>query len=138
MEVADSIVLINEGRVEQVGEPDDLYDHPANDFVMGFLGEVATLNGVTLRPHDIEVSLAPVLAGGVSGLVTRVMRVGFEVRILVHTEDGAEVPVILTRHQARVLALTEGMPVWLTPANGATVIPRMAAGAAVGEPVGRW
>ena len=43
IEVADEIVVINEGRVEQVGTPDELYDEPANDFVMGFLGEVTNL-----------------------------------------------------------------------------------------------
>ena len=48
LEVADEIVVINEGRVEQIGSPDELYDEPANDFVMGFLGEVTTLE----RPPD--------------------------------------------------------------------------------------
>ncbi|HQR26258.1 MAG TPA: sulfate ABC transporter ATP-binding protein [Nocardioides sp.] len=130
MEVSDSIVVINEGRVEQIGDPDELYDRPANDFVMGFLGEVTTLNGVRLRPHDIEVSTTPVLAGGVPGVVERVMRVGFEVRVVVHTEDGADVAVVLTRHQARSLEVAEGTTVWLTPATGATVIPAMAAAGA--------
>src|ERR1044071_5004938 len=46
LEVADEIVVINQGRVEQVGTPDDLYDKPANDFVMSFLGPVTTLNGM--------------------------------------------------------------------------------------------
>ena len=50
MEVADEIVVINEGRVEQVGTPDQLYDEPANDFVMGFLGEITTLNGRDAAP----------------------------------------------------------------------------------------
>src|SRR5688572_30060698 len=57
LEVADEIVVINDGRVEQVGSPDDLYDRPANDFVMSFLGEVTNLGGVRLRPHDIELSV---------------------------------------------------------------------------------
>jgi len=127
MEVADSIVVINEGRVEQIGDPDELYDHPANDFVMGFLGEVTTLNGVTLRPHDIDVSATPSLAGGVQGVVARVARVGFEVRLHVHNEDGTDVPAVVTRSQARRLGVYEGMHVWLTPASGAAVIPRMEA-----------
>ena len=59
MEVADEIVVINEGRVEQIGTPDQLYDKPANDFVMGFLGQVTRLGDVQLRPHDIEVSTTP-------------------------------------------------------------------------------
>ena len=55
LEVADEIVVINEGRVEQVGTPDDLYDRPANDFVMSFLGSVARLGGQLVRPHDIAL-----------------------------------------------------------------------------------
>src|SRR3954447_10217913 len=78
LEVADEIVVINEGRVEQVGSPDDLYDHPANDFVMRFLGETTDLAGQTVRPHDIEVSMDPGLLGATPGKVTRVLRVGFE------------------------------------------------------------
>ncbi len=68
LEVADEIVVINEGRVEQIGTPDDLYDRPANDFVMSFLGEVTKLGDVTLRPHDMDVSVTPQLAGAVEGV----------------------------------------------------------------------
>ena len=50
LEVADEIVVINEGRVEQIGTPDQLYDEPANDFVMSFLGEVTQLGGVVAPP----------------------------------------------------------------------------------------
>ena len=56
LEVADEIVVINEGRVEQIGSPDELYDKPANDFVMGFLGEVTHINGHPVRPHDVDIS----------------------------------------------------------------------------------
>src|SRR3954466_6359666 len=63
LEVADEIVVINEGRVEQVGSPDTLYDEPANDFVMSFLGPTTELNGKLVRPHDIEIALSPDLAG---------------------------------------------------------------------------
>jgi len=125
LEVADEIVVINDGRVEQVGTPDQLYDEPANDFVMGFLGEVTTLGGVVLRPHDIDISLSPTLAGATSGVVTRVLRVGFEVRGTVTAEDGTEITVVLTRTHARSLGLEEGVRVWLTPASGATTIPAM-------------
>jgi sulfate transport system ATP-binding protein len=121
LEVADEIVVINEGRVEQVGTPDQLYDEPANDFVMSFLGEVTQLSGVTLRPHDIEVSTAPQLAGAVEGSVSRMLRIGFEVRLTVLTVDGEEVSVVLTRTHARALGVEEGSTVWLTPASGAEV-----------------
>ncbi len=81
LEVADEIVVINEGRVEQIGSPDELYDEPANDFVMGFLGEVTTLNGHLIRPHDIDIATSPLLAGAVQGEIARMLRIGFEVRV---------------------------------------------------------
>ena len=46
--------MINEGRVEQIGPPDQLYDEPANEFVMSFLGPGHPSMDVSLRPHDIE------------------------------------------------------------------------------------
>jgi sulfate/thiosulfate transport system ATP-binding protein len=127
LEVADEIVVINEGRVEQIGTPDQLYDEPANDFVMGFLGEVTRLGGVTLRPHDIDVSTVPMLAGATPGRVTRVLRVGFEVRATVLVDPDEEVTVVMTRTHARSLGLDTGLQVWLTPATGATTVPAMPA-----------
>ena len=125
MEVADEIVVINDGRIEQVGTPDQVYDEPANEFVMSFLGEVTTLGDVRLRPHDIDVSMSPLLAGAIEGVVSRQLRVGFEVRLVVLTTDGQEVHVTLTRTHARGLGIDEGRTVYLTPASGATVISRM-------------
>jgi sulfate transport system ATP-binding protein len=125
MEVADEIVVINEGRVEQVGTPDELYDSPANDFVMGFLGEVTSLNGVLLRPHDVHLSRTPQLAGAAEGTVSRLVRVGFEVRLSVLTDDGDDVTVLLTRSHARELGLEPGVKVWVTAAVGALSVPAM-------------
>jgi sulfate/thiosulfate transport system ATP-binding protein len=125
MEVADEIVVINNGRIEQVGNPDELYDAPANDFVMGFLGEVTQLGPVQLRPHDIEISLRPDLAGSTAADILRYIRVGFEVRLIAGTEDGQEVAVVTTRAHARALGLEEGVRVWLTPASGAATVPAM-------------
>ena len=130
LEVADEIVVINEGRVEQVGSPDELYDEPANDFVMGFLGEVTRLGGVTVRPHDIDLATVPHLAGAVEARVSRVLRVGFEVRVTALTDDGEVVTVVMTRTHARAIGLAEGMPVWLTPATGAITVPAMRSAAA--------
>ncbi|MDQ1435160.1 MAG: sulfate/thiosulfate transport system ATP-binding protein, partial [Actinomycetota bacterium] len=80
MEVADTIAIISAGRLEQVGTPDDLYDHPANDFVMTFLGPVTTLSGDLVRPHDLELRAGPG-ADTKAATVVRVMRLGFEVRV---------------------------------------------------------
>jgi sulfate transport system ATP-binding protein len=127
LEVADEIVVINEGRVEQIGTPDQLYDEPANDFVMGFLGDVTQLGPVRLRPHDIEVAVTPGPAGAIAGRVTRVLRIGFEVRLTVDLEGADPVTAVLTRTHARGLEITEGTQVWLTPASGAITVPAMVA-----------
>ena len=131
LEVADEIVVINDGRIEQVGTPDELYDEPANDFVMSFLGEVTRLDGVLIRPHDIDILSAPpaVTDGAVPGTVTRMLRVGFEVRVTVRSDVGDDVAVVLSRAEARGSGLTEGASVWLAPHRGAqTVAARRAAG----------
>ena len=127
MEVADEIVVINEGRVEQVGTPDQLYDEPANDFVMSFLGEVTQVGGVALRPHDVDVATTPSFAGSIEGNVSRLVRIGFESRLTVLTVGGEEVSVVMSRTEQRSLGVTEGSTVWVTPAPGAIVVPSMRA-----------
>jgi sulfate transport system ATP-binding protein len=123
MEVSDEIVVINEGRVEQIGSPDDLYDNPANDFVMGFLGEITHVNRQAVRPHDVDISRTPVLAFAAQGTISRILRVGFEVRISVLTDAGEEVAVQLTRSHSNALGLEEGQTVWVSPTPGS--IPSM-------------
>jgi sulfate/thiosulfate transport system ATP-binding protein len=133
LEVADEIVVINEGRVEQIGTPEQLYDEPANDFVMGFLGEVTQLAGRTVRPHDIEVSLQPGPVDATAGTVTRVLRVGFEVKLTVTTESGDDVTVTMTRSHMRHLGVEDGSRVWLTTSDGAvSVLGKPAPATAVG------
>ena len=123
LEVSDEIVVINDGRVEQIGSPDDLYDSPANDFVMGFLGDVTTVNGQKVRPHDVDISVTPILAGAAQGTISRVLRVGFQVRVNVLTDGGEEVSVELTKSHANALGLEEGLTVWVSPTPGS--VPRM-------------
>jgi sulfate transport system ATP-binding protein len=121
LEVADSIVVINDGRIEQVGTPDDLYDKPASDFVLSFLGPVTTLGDRLVRPHDIEISRYEQAATAV-GTITRWTRIGFEVRLEVTPEDprhAAPVLVSLTRTDATALGLHEGDRVWLRLRPGA-------------------
>ena len=57
--MADRIVVINQGRIEQIGPPHELYDHPSSEFVMSFLGPVTTLDGHLVRPHDLEIETHP-------------------------------------------------------------------------------
>ena len=123
LEVADEIVVINEGRIEQIGRPDELYDHPVNDFVMGFLGPTTELNGVLHRPHDIEVFTHPGVAGSFAARIVRELRVGHEVRLAVELLDAAheEVAVTVTRAHHRSLGLRPDLDVWLAPTHGAAV-----------------
>ncbi|HZY77560.1 MAG TPA: sulfate ABC transporter ATP-binding protein [Jatrophihabitantaceae bacterium] len=111
LEVSDEIVVINHGRIEQVGTPDELYDHPANDFVMGFLGPVTDFGGRLVRPHDLELFDRPV-DGAVEAKVERLQRVGFEVRVELQTSDGAPWAQ-LTRGQADGMRLEDGGRVWV-------------------------
>jgi sulfate transport system ATP-binding protein len=111
MEVADEIVVINNGVIEQIGTPDELYDRPVNDFVMNFLGPVTTLDGISVRPHDIEI-LTRDAPAAVPASVTRLVRLGFEVRV--DTEvDGKDVWVQISRGEADRLDLAPGRQVFL-------------------------
>jgi sulfate transport system ATP-binding protein len=120
LEVSDSLVVINNGRIEQVGSPNQLYDHPANEFVMGFLGPVTTLGRHLVRPHDIEV-LTSESTGAVEARVTRLVRIGFEVRAELQAGD-SEPWVQLTRGQADALDLGADSVVWLRPAHDASTL----------------
>jgi len=112
LEVAQQVVVINDGRIEQTGTPDDLYERPANPFVMGFVGPVSRLGDTWVRPHDIDV-LEDHEEGALQALVERVAKVGFEVRIETVLGDGTPVPVLATRQEADELELRPGQIVWL-------------------------
>jgi sulfate transport system ATP-binding protein len=117
MEVADELVVINRGVVEQVGPPDQVYDRPANPFVMTFIGPVTRLRGRLVRPHDLQLSTHPE-AGAAPATVVRVVRLGFEVRVDVRTHD-EDVWVQLTRADADELGVEAGSRVFVrTPPEG--------------------
>ncbi|MDT4943211.1 MAG: sulfate/thiosulfate transport system ATP-binding protein [Pseudonocardiales bacterium] len=112
LEVSDEIVVINDGRVEQVGSPDELYDKPGNEFVMSFIGPVTSLGGKLVRPHDIEIFTSET-PGAIPAQVVRLQRVGFEVRVEMATAGEGPTLVQLTRAQSEALNLHEGTSVWL-------------------------
>ncbi len=113
MEVADRLVILNEGRIEQVGAPDHVYDHPATAFVRGFLGPTTTLDGVTWRPHEIELGSPG--ETGVAAHVIDVIRLGFEVRVVVKDHSGSTSWVQLTHEQSRRLDAQVGEAVVVRP-----------------------
>ena len=117
MEVADNLAVLRDGRVEQVGAPRDVYEQPANAFVMGFIGPVSTVDGRLVRPHDLMLSDEPV-DGAEEAMIQRVVHLGFEVRVELVRTGGETVVAQLTRTEADALELRDGAIVWLrSPAS---------------------
>jgi sulfate transport system ATP-binding protein len=116
MEVANQIVVINEGRVEQVGTPRELYDDPANEFVMSFVGPVNRIGDTYVRPRDITLSLEPT-GDSTEAMVERVVHLGFEVRAELVRDDGQHLQVQLTQEEAQALELERGLIVYARPSR---------------------
>jgi sulfate/thiosulfate transport system ATP-binding protein len=131
MEVADRIVVVNSGRVEQVGGPRDLYEHPTNAFVMSFVGPVTRLGGLLLRPHDVQVLLEPD-GTAAEAMVDRLVHLGFEVRAHLLLGDGQRLQAQLSREDAEELELAQGEIVYVRPSRT-----RQLADASAGPP-GAW
>jgi sulfate transport system ATP-binding protein len=107
LELADSIAVMNAGRVEQVAAPRQLYDEPANEFVMSFVGPVNRLDGAWVRPHDVELRHEP---NGTTreAQVVRIVRLGFEARVDLERDDGERLHAQLTGDELDQLELREG------------------------------
>jgi sulfate/thiosulfate transport system ATP-binding protein len=116
MDVAEQIVLMNKGRIEQAGSPRELYESPRNEFVMSFIGPVNRLGDALLRPHDIQI-VPEADAATTEALVRRIVHLGFEVRVELVLPDGSDVWAQVTRAMAEELELAEGqiLPVRLPP-----------------------
>jgi len=114
MEVADEVVVMNSGRIEQVAAPRDLYERPANEFVMSFVGPVNHLGGAYVRPHDLELLLEPNGATR-EAQVERIVHLGFEVRVELVGDDGERFAVQLTRDEVERLELERGQIVYARP-----------------------
>lgn len=146
LEVADRIVVFNHGRIEQVGVPDEVYDHPATPFVYGFLGHanrfegrihgsVSQIGGAHLatpehatvadapgiayvRPHDLDV-VAEASQAAVSARFEHAIKLGPTVRLeLIRLDDGAAIEAELTRERFAELELVLGQTVHLAPRHG--------------------
>jgi len=157
LEVADRVVVMNHGRIEQIGSPDAVYSSPASPFVYQFLGNVNVFHsrlhgswaevereaGVAgaasaagsiafVRPHDIDLELAPI-EGGMEAIVRHVHRIGPLVRVeLEHQAETIEVE--LTRERAANLELSAGQTVWLKPRQAKVFAVETAASGEAGKP----
>jgi sulfate/thiosulfate transport system ATP-binding protein len=114
MEVADQVALMNRGRIEQIGGPRELYEHPANEFVMTFVGPVNLIGGAFVRPHDVELTLEP-NGSTREAMVERVVHLGFEVRAHLVRDDGERLTAQLSRDEARTLELEPGQILFVRP-----------------------
>jgi sulfate transport system ATP-binding protein len=130
MEVSDEIVVMNEGKVEQVGTPAEIYDNPATAFVMGFIGPVNVLpsssrifqeNGfnsphpeVFLRPHDVVVDIQP-NGTTVPARVNRLIHLGWEIQAELVLDDGQVVTAHLSRDRFDQLKIHPQQRVYVKP-----------------------
>jgi sulfate transport system ATP-binding protein len=121
MEVADRVVVMNRGRVEQVAGPRELYDAPANEFVMSFVGQANRFGDSWVRPHDLELVLEP-NGSTREAMVERIVHLGFEVRAELMRDDGQPIAVQLTRDQAEQLELERGQIVYVRPTRETTFV----------------
>jgi sulfate transport system ATP-binding protein len=119
MEVADEVVVMHRGKVEQVAGPRELYDRPANEFVMTFVGQANRVGDSFVRPHDLELTLEP---NGTTGeaMIERVVHLGFEVRVDLVRDDGERIQVQITRDEAEKLELEQGQIVFVKPTRQTT------------------
>jgi sulfate/thiosulfate transport system ATP-binding protein len=119
MEVADEVVVMNRGQIEQVAGPVELYERPANEFVMTFVGQANRLGDAFVRPHDLELVLEPNGATR-EAMIERIVHLGFEVRVDLVREDGEPLSVQLTRDEAERLELDRGQIVYVRPTRQTT------------------
>ncbi len=116
MEVADRIAVMNKGRIEQVGGPRDLYEHPETEFVMSFVGPVNQVGDTWVRPHDLELLAEPSQSAD-EAMIERIVHLGFEVRVELTRADGERMWAQVTRDRCEELELAEGQIVYLRPSR---------------------
>jgi len=114
MEIADQIAVINHGRLEQVGGPRELYDEPATEFVMTFVGDAQPIGDHLVRPHDVELLDEPV-EGTVRAMIVRVTILGRDAKIELHDENGSEVLALMSRDEFDDAGFWRGQEVWIRP-----------------------
>jgi sulfate transport system ATP-binding protein len=107
MDVADHIVVMDSGRIQQEGSPRELYEHPANEFVMSFIGPVNRLGDHYVRPHDLILKVDP-FDRSEEALVERIVYLGFEVRVELLRTDGVRLWAQVSRDESERLELAAG------------------------------
>ena len=119
MEIADQIVVMSQGHVEQIGAPREVYEEPANEFVMTFVGQAHEIGGSFVRPHDLEVTLEP-NGSTREVMIDRIVHLGFNVRVELLDADGKRLSVQMTRGNAELSELAPGQIVYVKPTRHTT------------------
>jgi len=132
LEVADRVVVMNNGKIEQVGSPEDVYNHPASPFVYKFLGNVNLFHGridgikpyfnehktgdvVYVRPHSLEIERQPDGGSHFRARVKHINAAGPLVKVEVIAEWGDPVHVEMSQGRFRTLQLTKDESVFVIP-----------------------
>ena len=119
MEVADQVAVMSAGLIEQVGSPREVYEHPANEFVMTFVGQAHRLGDTFVRPHDLEVTLEP-NGSTREVMIDRIVHLGFNVRVDLVDGEGERLSVQTTRDHAELLEFSSGQIVYVRPTRHTT------------------
>jgi sulfate transport system ATP-binding protein len=115
LEVADRVAVMNEGRIEQVGTPEDVYDRPESAFVQSFVGEVNLFHGRGVRPHEIELSRTARGDRAILVTVRRVRSLGAVVRLeLDRLDEPQTIDAEVARDRFAELGLREGERAYVT------------------------
>ncbi len=132
LEVADRVVVMNNGRIEQVGSPEEVYNHPATPFVYNFLGDVNLFHGriddgktyihdketghvVYVRPHALEIDRLPHGGSHFRARIKHINSAGPLVKVEAITEWGDPVHVEMPQERFRNLQLTKNENVFIIP-----------------------
>ncbi|HET8752447.1 MAG TPA: TOBE-like domain-containing protein [Gaiellaceae bacterium] len=135
MEVADRVAVLDHGRLEQVGTPSELYDAPASEFVLRFLGDAFRLGDGFVRPHEIVLERLPG-DGAVEVEVERIVVVGADVRVDLVDGSGERMTARLRRDDVEQLELEHGEIVWATADGQRKLLPEPSTGAEAAQPLG--
>ncbi len=135
MDLADRVIVLHQGRVVQVGTPEEIYDHPATEFVASFVGSINVLNGAVkggraalgeldvdappgagdgagvrafVRPYDVDVSPTEGGPAVARARIERMVRVGFMIRLELTLADGQPLTVELTRDRVAQIGVVPG------------------------------
>jgi sulfate transport system ATP-binding protein len=120
MEMADQAVVIDRGLVQQIASPLELYDRPANAFVMSFVGPVTRFDGALRRPHDVEIQSVRPDPSWRPAVVERVARLGFEVRVHIRLFDGERIWSQISYADQKGKNLGPGAPVFVKATQAGT------------------